>query len=332
VPHIDTLNGSVASNASSLVVDNVSYWQVRDTGIEAANFQCFVVTAVTTDTSTLTITRVGTWSSGIADAVELINTGSAHEEGADFEEPVSTKETMQYNYLQIFRETVGMTEMQRLTKMYGGADWPYQVRKKGTEHGRKLERGAWFNERSYVTSGTHPYGTVRGIKNWISTHSNTSFGAITLKKLDDELRACAEEDQVSADKYYLFTSLAVKGIISRLAASSTTEMVKTGTKVFGINISTYNSPALDVPLNIVAHPEFTQITGMAAAGFIIRMNPSRIRYVRASGNGINLDTHIRVNVQDPGETIRVDEWYTCMGLELHWEKLHNYLDTIQEAA
>jgi hypothetical protein len=210
-PYLDTLDGSHAAGDTTITVDNPTYWQVWDTGVEMANHDVFRVASI--DGSVLTVAWITTPTSGMADATQLMNTGSAYESGADYKDPKSTKETADYNYLQIFRDTVGATEVQRMTKMYGGGDWAYQVRKKANEHGRKLERAALFNERDYTTSGTHPYGVMRGMNKWISTHRNASFGSVSQKKLDDEFRAVREEDMSNATKYIVMCSLATKATI-----------------------------------------------------------------------------------------------------------------------
>lgn len=338
-PHIDAVNGTVngctAGASVTVTVDNGDYWQVWDTFVETTSFGVFRITARSTNDLTCTVIAAPT-GNALADDTEIINTGSAYESGADFKAPRSTIETQDYSYGQIFRETVGMTEVQQMTEMAaGGGDWAYQARTLMPKFARKQERAFWFNERTYNTGGTHPYGMLRGLHRWAvqGGNVNASFGAFTMKKLSDELLPLVEADQETERKPYLFTSNAVLGIISRAAQASASYQMKQGETAFGVRITTLQTTASAEPLRIVVHPEFVQTTGLQAAGYFVMFDAKRLKYVKFSGNGVNLDTHMRVQVQDPGETIRVDEIYGMASLECHYpESCLAYLNTIQEAS
>lgn len=338
-PHIDTLNGSVTGatlGASVTInVDNGEYWQVWDTFIETTSFGVFRITAITADALTATVLSAPT-GGALADETEIINTGSAYESGADYKLPRSTIESQDYNYGQIFRETVGMTEVQQMTEMVaGGPDWAYQARQLMPKHARKMERAAWWNERSYNTGGTHPAGSLRGLHRWAVQGGNVdaTFGDFSMAALDDFLLPIVEADQETERKYYLFTSNAVLGIMSRTALAAGNYQITQGENAFGVRITKFQTNSAVERLRVVVHPEFVQTTGLQNAAYIVAFDPKRLKYVKFSGNGVNLDTHMRVQVQDPGETIRVDEVYTMFSLECHYpEATLGYLDGITEAA
>jgi len=327
-PHIDTTNGSLGIGATSIVVDNGNYWLANDVILDLANFDVARITSVATNT--LTVVWATTPTAGIADGTEIVNIGSAWESGSTYGTPRSTKEVADYNYVQILREPMGMTEIQRGTKMYGGADWAYQAKKKGAEHARKLERLAWWGERKYETGGTNPYGMMRGLHQNITTNVNASFGAVTQAKLDAFLQSCREGDISMDSKMFMFTDLTVKSYISHLA--NTKERVRTGATVFGINVATYESPALDHPLTIISHPEFSLTTGLDKVAYIVQFHTDRLKRGIFSNNGVNLDTHIRPNVQNPGYTSRVDEWYSTQTMVVKREAMHGRLGGISDAA
>ena len=315
-PYTDTVNGSYTHGGGTLTVDNGSYWRVNDVGVELGNYQVFRVTAKSGNN--LTITEVGSWDSDIADGETLLNLGSAYEAGADYVNPVSTKASVDYNYLQIQRDTVGATEIWRLTKTYGQNDWAYQLAKKMASHKRQIERSLIYSERSYVTTGTHPYGTVRGVHNWISTNANSSFGAFSWASLKDEILKVVKADMSVSPDVVILTTLDVLGYAMQGTESAI--RITTGAKVYGLNINTFICPGLNKPAVLLPHPELSKLSDLSGVAYILAMNPERIKYVRAAGNGISLDTHVRVNIQDPGETIRIDEIYTAFSLEVHHEK------------
>lgn len=323
-PHIDTLNGTVngctAGASVAVTVDHGEYWQVWDTFVETSSFGVFRITAISGDELTCYVVAAPS-GSNMADGDEIINTGSAYESGADYKLPRSTIETQDYNYGQIFRETVGMTEVQQMTQMLaGGPDWAYQVRKLMPAHARKLERAFIFNERAYLTSGTHPAGMMRGLHRWAVAggQGSASMGVFTVAKLDAILLALANADQETERKYYGFASKAVIAIISRICLAAGTYQITSGQNEWGVRFTSVQGAAIGQPLTLVDHPEFNQSTGLAAAMYVVAFNPERQKYVTFKGNGVNLDTHVRAQIQDPGETIRVDELYTMASTEWHY--------------
>ena len=338
-PHIDTLNGTVNGctvDASVTVnVNNGEYWQVWDTFIETSSFGVFRITSITADALTCTVI-VAPSGNNMASADEIINTGSAYESGADYKLPRSTIETQDYNYGQIFRETVGMTEVQQMTEMVaGGADWAYQTRKLMPHHARKLERAAWFNERKYATGGTHPYGMLRGIHRWAVDGGtiNASWGDFTMAKLDTFMLTLVEADQDTERKFFMFTSNTVLGIMSRTAQAAGNYQIKQSETTFGVRFTSFQSNATPDAIKVVVHPEFVQTSGLDTAAYIMAFSPERLKYVKFAGNGVNLDTHVRAKIQDPGETIRVDEVYTMFSIQcLRPASTIGYLNGITEAA
>lgn len=323
VKHIDTLNGSIASGGTTLVVDDYTLWLANDLWMDMANFDiCKVSTTPTT--SSVTVAWQTTPSSGVADATEFVNIGSACAEGSDYPAPRSTKETALYNYLQIQKDTVGMTEIQQATKMYGGDDWAYQAKKLMPMHARKLERQHIFGYRKLTAAadGIGYIGMSNGLKRWITTNTDTSFGTLSVSTLATVARTCREFDMSESIKLVMFTTLAVQSKISQLWNDG--NQIKTGAKMAGVNITSVILPGLDYPLTIVAHPELIAISAMGDAAFVVGMLPERMKYVTMAG----LDTHMRVNLQDNDTDIRIDGLYTCSGLECHWEAMHYYLDGI----
>ena len=331
-PHIDTVDGSVAAEGTTVRPDHPEYWQVWDRfvvgGDGGSNSPTYDVARVTANDGTdLTVEWITSSPSAVEDGVQIINIGSAFESGATYKEPKSTKENAHSNYMQIVRDSIGITEVLNVTAMYGGRDFPYQLRKKLQEHKRKLERNLLWGESDYDTDGTHPDGGMKGIRQFIQTNTNTSFGATTLAKWLTEIRTCTEAD-VDMSKLVVFTDLFV---IQQLASLGNNLLrMRPGDKTLGLSIYMLEGVA-PRPVRFIPHPElYSQGAGTSFQGtaYMLSVNPSRMKRVTLPG----LDTHLRVDIANPGYMLRVDEYYTVQGLFLKHENTHNFLSGITAVA
>lgn len=329
-PHVDTVNGSVAAEGVTVTPDNPTYWQVWDrfvVGGSATEDPTYDVARITANDGTdLTVEWITASPSALEDGIQIINIGSAFEAGATYKEPKSTKENAHSNYMQIVRDSVGITEVLDVTAMYGGKDLPYQLKKKLAEHKRKLERNLWWGMSDYDTDGTHPDGGMKGIKQFITTNTNTAFGATTLAKWLTEIRTCTEVD-VDMSKLVVFTDLFV---IQQLATLGNNLLeLRTGENKLGLSIYELQGVA-PRPVRFIACPEFYDGTAASFQGdaYMLSINPSRMKRVTLPG----LDTHLRVGIQNPGYTLTVDEYYTAQGFILKHENTHNFLSGITAVA
>jgi len=330
-PHVDTIDGSVAAEGVTVAPDHPNYWQVWDrfvVGGKAGHAPTYDVARITANDGTnLTVEWVTASPSALEDGIQIINIGSAFEAGATYKEPKSTKENAQSNYMQIIRDSIGITEVFDVTALYGGRDLPYQLRKKFQEHKRKLERNIYWGESDYDTDGTHPDGGMKGLRQFITTNSNTSFGATTLAKWLTEIRTCTEAD-VDMSKLVVFTDLFV---IQQLASLGNNLLqLKQGDNRLGLSIYELAGVA-PRPVRFIACPEFYDAglgTSFEGTAYMISVNPSRMKRVTLPG----LDTHLRVDIANPGYTLTVDEYYTSQGLILKQESTHNFISGITAVA
>ena len=331
-PHIDTVNGSVAAAGTTVTPDNPSYWQIWDRfvvgGDGGANAPTYDVARITANDGTdLTVEWQTASPAALEDGIQIINIGSAFESGATYKEPKSTKETVGSNYVQIVRDSVGTTEILDATELYGGNDFAYQLRKKLNEHKRKLGRNLVWGMSDYDTDGTHPDGGMKGIKQFIVSNTNTAFGATTLVKWLTEIRTCVEVD-VDLSKLVVFTDLFTIQQLQSLGNALL--QLRSGENRLGLNIYELVG-AGGRPVRFIACPEFysqgasTSFNGVA---YMLSVNPSRMKRVTLPG----LDTHLRVGVQNPGYTLKVNEYYTVQGFKLKHENTHNFISGITAVA
>lgn len=331
MPHWDTLDGTVQIAAATLDVDSGEMWQVWDVGYIPSTAGVFRVDSISTDQ--LTITWVKAQTAAAADEANVLNTASSYEAGADFKQPRSIKETHDYNYCQIIRHTVGATEIQRATKMYGGPDFPYQKRKKAEEFKLKEEFALLWSERSHGTGGTHPHWTTRGWRNFVTTNvRNQADVALTRAALNTHIRVMADSGDESATTWLALCSRLGLQIVTQLATSI--ERIDTGKEkaLLGIAVFRYIGP--NGVLNLVVHPEFSKDSStLTNQMFLMDLNPRRMKVRRMPvdiGMGTQVGTQLRMNVQDPGETVRIDELYNIIGLQLGHEETQGVIYNLSQ--
>jgi len=150
VPEVDTVDTSTACNSvgTTLYVDNVDRWAVGDIARREGTGETFLITAANQSTGALTIVRDYGATSGaytplatdFADEEYISWIGNAFEQGHALPVMKSTTEVQLDNYCQTQRTPFGLSEIAMAAAVRGEADWPFQMRKNGITHMRKVEK------------------------------------------------------------------------------------------------------------------------------------------------------------------------------------------------
>lgn len=209
VPEIDTVNGTITAGITALVVDNGDRFAVRDLIMHnagASGREVMLVVAISSNT--LTVIRdygqAEGWTAqvdSITDGAYLTKIGNASQQGDVTPASLSTVEVEYKNYCQEQRTPFSITEVADASRVRGEDDWPFQERKAGITHDRKLEyQNIWgmaYAGDGKLFDGTHDSGdkpaTGGGINYFI-----TRYGAAA-QKLDeteitsDEFQAWMED-------------------------------------------------------------------------------------------------------------------------------------------
>ena len=165
-PRFDAINNGAGYNtsATSLVVDNGTYFAEHDLVQNTRTKEVFRVTGVATNT--LTVVRgLGNGGTGVAmlDNDELLILGSAQPEGDTSKPARSSNPTKQTNYTQIIRTPWEATGTWRAsTNVTRPADWEHQANKHGIEHAISIEFCLLFGKADENTSGSQPRRTTGG--------------------------------------------------------------------------------------------------------------------------------------------------------------------------
>lgn len=300
-----------ADTATTIQVDNITYFMVNDVVKVARTGEVMLVTAKGTDVIQVLRGFGETSAAAIVDNDYLWILGSAYEEGAASQEANSTNASEVYNYTQIFRTPFEVTETLANTKLYTGNDLSTQQKKKGVDHSQAIERAFFFGERKEYTSGTHPRRMTRGLLKFISTNVTDVGGTITEAEFETFLRSGMRYG--SKEKWLFASRLLVSAISSW--ANGKLDMVPSD-KTYGIAITRYVSPHGVV--NIIPHDmlEGTGGTDEEYGGYGFLIDPESVSYRPLSGR----DTRMKMNIQAADEDSRKGEFITEAGLQLINEK------------
>lgn len=145
VPELDTLNGAATTGETAMTVDNITYFATGDIIRLTASNETVLVTSLTG--SVLTVVRDYGATSGaytakaatVADGAYLQIISNAFEQGHTLPTAKSTTEVQLDNWCQDVRTPFAISEVAAAAAVRGEADWPFQMRKAGITHQRKLE-------------------------------------------------------------------------------------------------------------------------------------------------------------------------------------------------
>lgn len=267
----------------------------------------FVVTAISTDTLTLSAELGGGTGSQDLSSLEVWIVGNANEEGAGLRAIKGTTAVEKVGYCQIFRTPFGVTETSRNTKTFiKENDLDYQRRKKGIEHMVDIERAFLFGKKAKITTGTHPKRFTDGIFNVISTYATANVD--TEAEFEEFLEDAFAHGNV--EKYALCGSAFVSQI--NLWAKNKLQIMQ-GEKTYGLTILKYVSP--HGTLNIIKHD---LLTGSKYGNYCTVLDMEALSYRYLSTR----DTKLMTNRQSPGQDEIVEEYLSEVGLQMEQEERH----------
>ena len=298
------------SAAMTLVLasGNGAYVSVGDVLYIPSKKYMYEVTAVSTDTLTLTAERGGDTTSGLdLSSLETWIIGNANAEGAGLRTLKGTAPTEKVGYTQIFRTPFGVTETSKnTTTLIKENDLDYQRRKKGIEHATDIERSFFFGKLKKDTTGTHPKRYTQGIINAISTYASANVD--TEAEFDAFLENAFAH---GSPEKYAFCSPTFLSQIDQWAKNKL--QVMQGANTYGVRILQYITP--HGTLNLIKHK---LLTGTPFGNYIVVTDMVNLTYKYLQ----NRDTKLLTNRQSPGDDELVEEYLTEAGLKIALESTH----------
>jgi hypothetical protein len=272
---------------------------------------------VTTATaSPITVVRgIGsTAAAALVDNEPLLILADSNEEGATSRNAKTLQVENKYNYAQIFRTTVGATETNAATTLYGGTDRNIQRKKKGIEHTLKMERQFWFGERSLLTTGAHPRRTTGGVFEYLSDNFYDAGGMLTESEWENFLDTAFTKG--SGIKWG-FMSGSVISIINLWAKGRLQVLPKD--KTYGLDVVKYVSPHGE--LNMIKNKLFT---GATYGSYCVVLDLEDECIVQRTLRDTKLKTNVQANDADSWK----DEYITEAGIEVKLADRHAVLYNI----
>lgn len=309
MPISDTVDGTYTTvTITDILVDNGSYFSTNVTVKVPRSGEVLKVTAVATDTLTVTRGYGGTAAAAINDADDLIIMGGNAAENADAENPRAVKKARAYNYSEIVRTPFGVSGTLDASDTYGGNALAYLQKARGIDHAKSIELKVLWGERKESDNTSSISRATGGLWQVISSNSSDYSSTMTAALIET---ASATDFRYGSNSKMLFGCRAVVGAVSALAHSSL--QVAPLDKTFGINIVKWITS--NGVYNIVAHDLFVSGTYDEVA---IVADLEQLVYRHLPGR----DTKLRTNIQTPGKDGRIDEYLTEFGLERRLEKYH----------
>lgn len=267
----------------------------------------FRVTAVSTDTLTLTAELGGATGTLDLSSLPLWIVGNANMEGAGLREIKGTNSVEKTGYCQIFRTPFGVTNTSKNTKTFiKENDFDYQRRKKGIEHMVDIERAFLFGKKSKDTSGTHPIRTTDGVLSLISTYATANVD--TEAEFQEFLEDAFENGNTEK---YAFCGPAMVSQINAWAQNKL--QIVQGEQAYGLTILRYISA--HGTLNIIKHD---LLKGNPYGNYAIVLDMEKLTYRYLTGRDTKLHTNRQANDIDG----QVDEYLSEVGLQFELEQCH----------
>lgn len=311
--------GGYDAAATSITIDAGNDNTFATAGTTIVNSRTGEVMLVTADTSgtTLTVERnIGSSGLTINDNDTLFISGSAHEEGGDTPTAVTFDASVAFNYTQIFKTPVNITNTLRETYLRTGSKEDEMVTKALKLHMMDIERAMFFGRR-HIKNGSSAQptrftgGIVNSVTNVIdrSGDSGVMDEATFDRQLIENIFAFGSKEKIA------FGGARVAGHLQKFGKDRWQPTQVEGT--YGVSLTRYKTFAGDLMFHL--HPQFRQLPDMANAMVIVDFPYVKYRYMQ------NRDTQLLRERQGNGTDGKVHEYLTECGLELTQDKVHTYI-------
>lgn len=301
------------------------------------------VSANPSSATSITVTRAfgETAAAAIADiAAAGVNPylqviGTAYEEGSSAPTGINYNPAKQYNYTQIFRNTLEMTNTAAKTRLRTG-DQVKEAKRECLElHSVEMERAFFFGERVETTANNKPLRQMRGILRSIGALApnniiNRAGASTTLDLLETYLeqmfRYGSSEKMAFCGNGFLLT-------LGKIIRKNSTWTLTPGQE-YNMKVTRLTCPFGELVLK--THPLFNQMFGgtttavdfygMHSGAVVIDMD--NINYVYLDGR----DTKYESDLQDNGVDGMHAGYLTEASIELHHPESHFVITGLTSAA
>lgn len=259
-------------------------------------------TTITVDASYRAFGTTAAATPAVTDGLYIV--GNAAEENANARNINTTRTSKETNYCQIFKRTIGVSDTEKATALYGDDTLTHLRKQLATEHAEEIERAMWWGEKKSTTGANgYPMRATGGILEFIK--SNNAYvqdqgGPLTATDFNTFL---SEGFTYGSPTKTLFVGGIVSRAIDEIARGQIT--TKVGDRKYGLSIREWETSSGTI--RIVRNPLFVQ--DYASYAFLLDLDCFRLRHMKGR------DTRLITNVQSPDLDGQVDQFITEIGLE-----------------
>lgn len=315
------------TTATSLVVDSTSAFRADDLVRNQTTGEVMRVTADPADAVTLVVSRGwGSTAAVITDNDVFFAIGPAVMEGQRARSGLYTDPTKRYNYTQIFRYPLKLTNTAKATHLRTGKAHAEMKRDALDMHTIDMERAMIWGVRNEDLTGTEPRRSTGGILSFLSTNvTNISDGSMSQVEWLDW---CKQVFSYGSGEKLCLCGNTFLSVINQMAEYYGSVQLQPNADIYGIAVIRYVTAFGTVYFK--NHPLFNEIAAHQKMGLFLE--PKHIIYRPLVGNGVNRDTQYLKNREDNDEDCTKDEFLTEMGLEVQLEKVHGVLTNVATLA
>lgn len=314
-PWTDLVNGNHTSSATTIAVDNPSYFNVDDY-VKVARTGEIMGPVTSVGASNITVANRGageTSAAALNDNDVLIILRGNIKEGGSAAGAIATKPVLQYNYLQRFSHTIHVSQTLDNVKLYWGSERVRQRQKKFKEHREAIELAILFGERFLDNTSSGPRSGMRGLLKWITTNVYTvAVGVGNPKNFteDDWNSFLKMAFNLGGPEKTIFCSGEVLQKVSSFGLKTLT--TRPPDKQIGIAVTSYVSPFGTV--NLIHHRFLSAQYGLDWHAIALDLDKITWRPL--------IGTRLRPNIQTDLEHAIIDEFYTEATIEVGTEEAH----------
>ena len=302
----DAAGEEVNAAATKVKVGNALMWAADDVIYNTRTGETIRVTG-TEGEKIVMVRGVGSTAATIKAEDELLRVGSAAQQGA-LDKPARSKNPVEIvNYTQIFRDPVDETATRRATQdRTKPRDWDRQMNHTGIEHAKDIEYAAMLGHPSNDLTGSQPRSTTGGFNHYATQNVTDVGGEMTEPEF---WNALTPTFRFGSSKKLGLLSQNVATIVTNFPRSKAITTDPDPSKTYGIHMVQMITPHGKV-LNLVVH-WLLEGKELAKQMWIVDLANTGYRYL--AGEGENRDTHVKHNIQAPGQDGRKDEYLTECG-------------------
>jgi len=317
----DAINYSTGygTTDTTLVVDSSAPFRANDLVLNVTTDEVMKMASDPSAADEIVVSRGwGSTAAAITDDDVLVIVGNAIEEGADPPSSLYTDPTKVYNYTQIFRTSLNVTETAQATKLRTGDVYKNMKKEALDIHTVDMERAFIFGVRNEDLTGSEPRRSTGGILSFLSTNvTPVSDGNLTGPVWDAFLRDLFKYDV--RDKLCLCGNQVLL-VLQQMAESRYNVQLKVGAKYAGLQLIKWVTPFGVVYFK--NHPLFNEITVHSKMALFLTLPHIKYRPLRGR------DTKFKRDRQARGADKKTDEFITEAGLEVQHEKTHGVMTNI----